>query len=375
MMRTPFKLVARAHPSRAWSLAAPILALVILVAFSALVFFILGYDVARAMFFFFVKPLSSFYQLTELLVKATPIIVCALGLSIAFRGNVWNIGAEGQLILGAIAAAAVAIAAEKFEAWPVWPLVLLAGIAGGAAWACIPALLRTRFGSNEMLTSLMLVYVAQLLLVFVVSGPLRDPEGLNFPQSALFPQSAMIPDLLTGYRVTWALAVAGLIAIAFWIFVRWSRLGYEMRVSGVSQPAARFAGFPAERTIWAGLLISGACAGLAGASEVAGPIGQLQTTVSPGYGFAAIIAAFAGRQSLAGIIFASVVISLIYLGGESAQINLSIPSSVASFFQGAMLFFVLGLDLLVRFRVQRRSSMAQIGAFPVGRSALASDKA
>jgi simple sugar transport system permease protein len=230
--------------------------------------------------------------------------------------------------------------------------MVVAGILGGMAWAAIPAWLRTRFHANEILVTLMLTYVATLLLSYLTHGPMRDPQGLNFPQSILFGDTALFPILLPGTRLNLAVVFPVLATAAAWIFVVKSYVGYQMLVGGLAPLAARYAGFSQSQAVWTALLIGGGAAGLAGVGEVAGPLGQLLPTASPGYGFAAIIVAFLGRLHPLGIVAAGLLMSLLYLGGEAAQIALQVPYAVTSLFQGLLLFCLLGSDLFVFYRVR-----------------------
>jgi general nucleoside transport system permease protein len=312
---------------------------------------------------FFVKPVETLYGVGELLLKATPLMLIAVGLAAGYRANVWNIGAEGQLTMGAIFGGGLALLFQESTLPFLLPLMFVAGVAGGMLWAAISAYLRTRFNANEILTSLMLVYVSTLTLSLLVHGAWRDPEGFNFPQSKMFTDAALTPVLLPGTRLNVALPLALAVVAASWLFMRKSLAGYQMRVAGLAPAAANYAGISARRTVWLGMLIGGACAGLAGVSEIAGPIGQLLPSVSPGYGFAAIIVAFVGRLHPVGIVFASLLMSLLYLGGESAQINLALPSAVTGLFQGTLLFFLLAADVFInyRLRVKRPVSRATAG--------------
>ena len=315
-------------------------------------FMLLGKDPLAGFHAFFIKPIETRYGLGELLLKASPLMLIAVGLAAGYRANIWNIGAEGQLTLGAIAGGGVALWFHGAESALVLPLMIVAGALGGMAWAAIPAWLRTRFNANEILTSLMLVYVATLTLSLLVHGAWRDPEGFNFPQSKLFTESALHPNLVAETRLNLGLLIA-LAAIGLgWIFMQKSFAGYQMRVAGLAPAAANYAGISARRTVWMGMLIGGACAGIAGVGEVAGPIGQLLPSISPGYGFAAIIVAFVGRLHPVGILFASLLMSLLYLGGESAQINLGLPSAVTGLFQGTLLFFLLAADVFILYRLR-----------------------
>lgn len=344
-------LQRRADPSRLMSYLAPLLALGITLLAGLVLFAILGVPVGAAFYAFFVEPVSSVYGLAELGVKAAPLVIIGVALSIGFRAQVWNIGAEGQLILGGITGAAVALLFYEVDAWYVLPLMMLASVAGGMVWASIPALLKTRFNVNEILTSLMLTYVAALLLSWLVSGPMRDPDGFNFPESRMFHDAALLPRILSGTRLHLGAMVALGIVIAGWVLLSRTLLGFALRVNGAAPRAGAHAGFSQSRLIWIALMLGGGCAGLAGLFEVAGPIGQLLPSISPGYGFTAIIVAFLGRLHPVGVLFAGLVMALSYLGGESAQITLNLPLAVTGVFQGMLLFFLLATDVLINYRV------------------------
>ncbi len=344
-------LQRRADPSRLMGYLAPLLALGITLLSGLVLFAILGVPVGAAFYAFFVEPVSSVYGLAELGVKAAPLVIIGVALSIGFRAQVWNIGAEGQLILGGITGAAVALLFYEVDAWYVLPLMMLASVAGGMAWASIPALLKTRFNVNEILTSLMLTYVAALLLSWLVSGPMRDPDGFNFPESRMFHDAALLPRILSGTRLHLGAMVALGIVVAGWILLSRTLLGFALRVNGAAPRAGAYAGFSQSRLIWIALMLGGGCAGLAGLFEVAGPIGQLLPSISPGYGFTAIIVAFLGRLHPLGVLFAGLVMALSYLGGESAQITLNLPLAVTGVFQGMLLFFLLATDVLINYRV------------------------
>ncbi len=314
-------------------------------------FSLLGKDPRQALLVFFVTPIETRYGFGELLLKASPLALCAIGLAAGYRANVWNIGAEGQLTLGAICGGGLALAFPGADsAWILLPM-MLAGAAGGAAWAAIPAWLRTRFNASEILTSLMLVYVATLLLAWLVAGPWRDPEGFNFPQTKMFADAALLPIILEGTRLNAGFIVALAVIAAAWVFFARSLAGFQMRVAGLAPAAANYAGISATRNVWRGMLMGGAAAGLAGIGEAAGAIGQLLPSMSPGYGFAAIIVAFVGRLHPFGILLASLLMSLLYLGGESAQVHLALPSAVTGLFQGILLFFLLAADVFINFRI------------------------
>ena len=346
------RLEARPEPSRIWSLASPLLALVITVVVGVLLFLALGKDPVRGLQVFFWEPIRSPYALGELMVKTTPLLLIALGLAVCFRSNVWNIGAEGQFIIGAVLAGAVALMAGKDTSrWIVLP-ILLAGMVGGMLWASITALLRDRFNANEILVSLMLVYVAEQVLSYLVFGPLKDPGGYNFPQSKTFEAVTQVPRLMTGSRMTVGLLIALAGAVGLWIFLFRTRAGFAQQVGGLAPAAARYAGFSSRRALWIALLTSGGAAGLAGALEVAGPIGQLTPYIPAGYGFAAIIVAFVGRLHPFGMVFSAVLMSMFYIGGELAQSRLGLPNSLTGVFQGLLLFSLLACDTLMAYRVR-----------------------
>jgi len=343
------KLEARPQPSSAWSYGSPLLALGITVIIGIIMFLALGKDPLRGLEMFFWQPIRNGYAVGELLVKATPLLIIALGLAVCFRSNVWNIGAEGQYIIGAIFAGGVALLADKTTGgWIVVP-VMLAGVLGGMVWAGITALLKDRFN----VVSLMLVYVATLVLGYLVYGPWKDPMGYNFPQTKTFEKVTQIPRLMQGSRVSIGLLLALAAAGALWVFLFRTRAGFAQQVGGLAPAAARYAGFSSRRALWTALLVSCGAAGLAGALEVAGPLGQLTPYVPAGYGFAAIIVAFVGRLHPLGMVLSAVLMSMFYIGGELAQSRLGLPKSLTGVFQGLLLFALLACDTLVNYRIRR----------------------
>ena len=346
------RLEPRPQASAFWSYGSPVLALLITVLIGLALFTLLGKDPLKALLVFFWEPVKTPYALGELMVKATPLLVIALGLAVCFRSNVWNIGAEGQFVLGAIAGGGVALLADKGTGAWIVPAILLAGVLGGMAWAAITALLRDRFNANEILVSLMLVYVAIQLLNYLVYGPWKDPAGFNFPQSKTLESVTQIPRLMQGSRVNWGLVLALMGSAALWIYLFRTRAGFAQQVGGLAPAAARYAGFSSRKALWLALLVSGGAAGLAGALEVAGPIGQLTPYVPAGYGFAAIIVAFVGRLHPVGMVFSAILMSMFYIGGELAQSRLGLPKSITGVFQGLLLFALLACDTLIAYRVR-----------------------
>ncbi|HEY5147005.1 MAG TPA: ABC transporter permease, partial [Polyangiaceae bacterium] len=308
-----FKLEARPEPSRLMSVLSPVFAVAITLLVGVALFSVLGKSPVDGLRVFFVEPVKNAYALSELAVKATPLVLIALGLAVCFRSNIWNIGAEGQFILGAVFGGGVAIHCTETTSRFVVVLVLFAGMLGGMVWAGIVAVLRDRFHTSEILVSLMLVYVADMLLSYLVYGPWKDPDGYNFPQSITFAASTHVPKLVTGYRTDVGVLIAlGLVGV-FWVFVFRTYAGFQLQVGGLAPAAARYAGFSSRRALWTALLISGAMAGLAGALEVAGPLNQLTPYVPAGYGFAAIIVAFVGRLHPVGIVLSALLMSMFYI--------------------------------------------------------------
>ncbi len=342
----------RSRPSRTFVLLSPVLAIALAVAFGSLLLAAMGHDPGAVLRVYFLSPFLDSYSRFELLVKATPLAIIAAGLAICFRANVWNIGAAGQYTLGAILAGGVAIHAPE-NASAVWlPICLLAGIAGGVLWAAVPALLKIRFNTNEILVSLMLTYVATLLLDWLVRGPWRDPLGFGFPESKEFADAFLMPVLVDGSRLHAGLLVALAVSICLWIMTVRTLKGFELRVFGAAPRAAAFAGFSGAAAVAFSLLLSGGLAGLAGAIEVFSTIGQLQPDISAGYGFVAIIVAFVGRLHPVGVLFAALVLAVSYIGGENAQILLKLPRNVTGVFQGMILFFLLAADTLIHYRIR-----------------------
>src|SRR5450830_1288853 len=330
-----FKLEPRPQASRWWGLGSPLLALAITVLIGVALFMLLGKDPLRGLQVFFWEPLKSAYAIGELMVKATPLLLIALGLAVCYRSNVWNIGAEGQFVIGAL---------------------------GGMVWAGITALLRDRFNASEILVSLMLVYVAVQLLSYLVFGPWKDPAGYNFPQTRMFDAATQIPRLMKGSRVSVGLLLALAGSAALWVFLFRTRAGFAQQVGGLAPAAARYAGFSSRKALWLALLVSGGAAGLAGALEVAGPIGQLTPYVPAGYGFAAIIVAYVGRLHPVGMVFSAILMSMFYIGGELAQSRLGLPKSLTGVFQGLLLFSLLACDTLIAYRVRFVTTRSTGGA-------------
>ncbi len=346
------KIEPRRQISRPLQWATPPLSVLATVAAAFILFACMGYDPTRALYDLFVAPLLSLQGLSELALKASPLVMIGVGLAAGFRANVWNIGAEGQLIMGAIAGGGVALLFYGQDGVWILPLMCLAGILGGMAWGAIPAFLKTRFEVSEILVSLMLTYVAELFLSMLIIGPWKDPEGMNFPQSRMFSDSALLPNLIDGTRLNVGVLVSLAIVLVAWVIMTRSILGFEIRTVGSAPAAARYAGFSRDKVVWLTLLVGGGLAGLAGVFEVAGPIGQIIPKITPGYGFTAIIVAFLGRLHPLGILAAGLVMALSYIGADNAQVDMGLPNAATGLVQAMLLFFLLASDFLVRYRLR-----------------------
>jgi ABC-type uncharacterized transport system permease subunit len=345
-------LQPRAKPARAMLWLSPLLAAALSVVGVTILFAVLGRSPVEALHTLFVAPLQTVDGLSELGLKATPFLLCAVGIAIGVRADVWNIGAEGQFTLGAIFGTWVALAYGGQGQWWLLPAMLLAGILGGVVWAALPAFLRTRFNAHEILTTLMLVYVAIQLLGYLVHGPWKDPQGYSFPQTPQFADDAMLPVLIPGTRLHIGALFALLSVPLGSVLLGRTLMGFSLRTVGAAPAAARYAGFSRNTTVWLCLLLSGGLAGLAGICEIAGGNGQLTPVISPGYGFAAIIVAFLGRLNPVGILFASLLMALLYLGGEGLQVTMQLPIAVTGTVQGMLLFFLLAADVLINYRLR-----------------------
>src|SRR5580692_10557121 len=351
MWRMQLVLEKRAERSNTIALVSPLIAIALTIVTMVILFAILGKNPAIALRVYFIDPLTDSYSLQEIAVKATPLVMIAIGLSLCYLANVWNIGAEGQFLIGAVAGSWLAVKTNGTDAGPwVFPVMLVLGALGGALYALIPAIAKVRMGASEILTSLMLVYVAELFLDYLVRGPWRDPNGFNFPTTAEFDPVATVPILLEGSRLHLGSVIALVVVAVAAVLLGRTIKGFEIRVVGAAPRAARFAGFDADKLVILTFAISGALAGLAGIIEVAGPVGHLQPGISPGYGFTAIIVAFLGRLNPIGILIAGLFLALTFIGGEQAQIAMKIPLDVTKVFQGILLFYVLACDSLILYR-------------------------
>ena len=351
------RLEKRPAPSKTWGYLAPVLAVIATMVGGGVMFSLLGKDPFEAIRTIFYDPLFSefaWYYRPQLLIKGAPLILIAIGLSMGFRAGIWNIGAEGQYIIGAICGAGAALAVYPLDSVLIFPVMILCGAIGGFAWAMIPAILKTKFGTNEILVSLMLVYVAEQLLASMSLGLMKNPEGFGFPGSRNLQHyaSAHNAEIWTGTGIHLGVVFALIAVIFSYIMLARHQMGFHIRLTGESPKAAKFAGVNPNKIVIYCLGFSGALAGLAGMFEVAGPSGQISIDFNVGYGFTAIIVAFLGRLNPFGILLAGLLMALTYIGGEIAQSSLGLPLAAIQAFQGMLLFFLLALDMLTNFKIK-----------------------
>jgi general nucleoside transport system permease protein len=349
-------LEKRAEHSGLMMVMSPVLAIALTLIAGGIIFAIRGLNPLEALYVYFVEPVTTLWSIEQLLVKAAPLVLIGIGLAVCYLANVWNIGAEGQLTAGAILGGMIPVLFATWQSPLVLVCMLLLGIIGGMIYGAIPAFLKVRFGANEILTSLMLVYVAQLLLDWLVRGPWRDPKGFNFPKSVTFDGWQLLPTI--GYTVHIGVVFAVIAVLAMAVVMGRMLKGFEIRVLGNAPRAGRFAGFSRDRMVFFCFLLSGGLAGLAGICEVMSTVGQLQPTISPGYGFTAIIIAFLGRLNPVGVLLAGLLLAISYLGGEAAQVSLGVSDKIAKVFQGILLFFVLACDTLILYRIRVQRHLA-----------------
>jgi simple sugar transport system permease protein len=329
----------------------PLIAITLTALVSSLMFIALDVSPFSAFSVFILQPVSDPYNLGELMVKTSPLLLCAVGLALCYRANIWNIGAEGQLLIGALVAGAIAIQADQNSGSGMLLLTLTGGTLAGMAWSAIPTVLNRVFHTNIILTTIMLNYIGLYILLWAVHGPLADPQGFGFPESVMFVDSVLLPNIMEEGRASVSIVIAILLAIFAGVVLFKTLPGFQLRVYGEDQSAARYAGFGGGKIVWMVMLFAGALAGFAGAAEVTGPIGQLIPSVSPGYGYAAIIVAYLGRLNPFGIIFAALFMGTLYMGSDLAQIELGLPTAITGLFQGTLLFFLLACDFLIYYRI------------------------
>lgn len=346
-----FSVQPRIESSKVMLWISPLIAITLTMLVSSLMFVFLDVSPARAFEVFILMPISDSYNLGELMVKAAPLMLCAVGLAICFRANIWNIGAEGQLLIGAVAASAVAIYAGENVSAGMLVFIIFVGVVAGMLWAALPTALERIFKTNIILSTIMLNYIGLYTLLWAVHGPLADPQGFGFPESVMFADGALLPLIQEEGRATVSIVIAIIIALVTGLVLFKTLPGFKIRVYGEDKAAAKYAGFSSSKIVWGAMLFAGGLAGLAGAAEVTGPIGQLIPSVSPGYGYAAIIVAYLGRLNPIGIIFSALFMGCLYMGSDLAQIELGLPRAITGLFQGTLLFFLLACDFLIFYKV------------------------
>jgi simple sugar transport system permease protein len=346
------RLEKRLRPSRFMLVATPVASVLLTMLLGAIIFELIGYDGPDAIYQTFITPIVASYKWQDVLTKAAPLIIIALGLSLGNQAKIWNIGAEGQYIIGALTGAGVAFAVPNASGFIAIPVMIVAGILGGMAWAAVPAVLKTRFNVSEVLSTLMLVYVAMQVLNYLIGGPWKDPNGHNFPQTPPLTAAQTLPHVIPGTVVPPGFVVAIVLTLVFWVLTTRSVYGFSVRTVGAAPSAARYGGFDASHTVWSTLMISGGMAGLAGIFEAMSQLGQINLGFPSGYGFTAIIVSFLGRLHPIGVFLAGLILAVTYVGGQVAQTVAHVPQATAGIFQATMLFFILASDILVRYRVR-----------------------
>ena len=346
------KFEARTEFSKGVLLSVPLITILISVTVSSFILLALGKSPMMTMYSFFIAPFETFYSVTEIFLKFGPLLIISQALAIGFRAKVWNIGAEGQMVMGAIAATAIPVYFPDSTSFLLLPAMIILGAVGGMVWSGIAAFLKTQFNANEILVTLMLSSIAYQFLYYLLLGPWKDPMGFNFPQTVMFQDEALFTSLFTGVRFNTSIFLPILFTLGVWIIMEKSFIGFKLVAGGTAPKAAGYAGFSAKTAVWQSLLLAGFAAGIAGMSEVAGPIGQLQRSVTSGYGYSAIIVAFLGGLHPVGIIFASFFVAVIQIGGDIALVSADIPVSAVRVFQGLILVFYLATYTFVHYRIQ-----------------------
>ncbi len=345
----PIRFEKRLAPTPLMTVAVPVLSVILALLFCAVFLALTGRHPIELYAAMVSGALGSVYGLSETTVKAIPLMLCGLGIAVAFRMQLWNIGAEGQLYLGAFAATWLPLTFPELPAFIMLPAMVVLGAAAGALWALGPAYLRVKWRVNEIITTLMLNYVGILLVNYFVYGPWRDPKGFNFPLTAQFPPAAMLPTFGDS-RIHVGLLLALALVVLFIVIFRNSRWGYEIKVIGASERAARYAGMDIKRNMFLVMALSGAICGLAGMTEVSGIVGRLQPNLSPGYGYTAIIVAWLARLNPIAIVLVAGMFGVLQVGGYIVQ-TFGVPASVAAMIQGAILFFVIGGEIFTNYRI------------------------
>lgn len=351
-------------------LAGPVAALAIAFFVGALVLWPAGYDPLYAYRVLVEGAFGSVNSLVEVLLQATPLILIGAGLAIAFRCSIWNIGAEGQFYVGAVVCTWVGLTFTQLPAILLMPLALVGGTAGGAAWGFLAGYLKTRFGANEVVTTIMLNYVAIFATSYLVTGPWIEPPG-NFPQTPQIAQAARLLRILPGTRLHIGFLIALVVAAALYILIFKTSIGYSIRAAGMNPTAARYAGINVDSRIWLAMAISGGAAGLAGAIEIAGLTFRLFQSISPGYGFTGIAVALLVDNNPLGTILSGILFGALQSGSEVMQIGAGVPSVLIRILQGLVLLASVGLGV---YRLNAREEKEQDEPAPRAQEAVSGEE-
>jgi simple sugar transport system permease protein len=318
--------------------------------FSALLLALRGTPPLDGISVLFQGAFGSRWAIEDCLIKAIPIFLCSLGVAIAFRLQIWNIGAEGQFCLGALGATWMALSFPDQPAWILLPAMIVMAVIAGGIWGFIPAILRQKFQANEIIVSLMMNYIAILILDFLVYGIWKDPSSFGFPMTSEFPAAAIVGKIgNTG--VNWGLFHCAALALIIWIFFRYTKLGYELKASGDSVKAAQYAGLPYDKLVFLVMILSGALAGWAGFIEASATVNRLQPSIMVGYGYTAIVVAWLASLNPLYIGFASFLLAGLRVGVENLQLDLQVPAAFGGIMEGMILLTVLAGGFFIRYRL------------------------
>ena len=347
------RIEPRDAPGRALTIGVPVMSAVAALVLAAVPLAFAGANIFDAYGQMFKGIFGSLFAFTEMLTRATPLIFTGLAATLAFRAKLWNIGAEGQLYLGAMAAVTVGTGLIEAPAFVMIPIILMAGAAAGAAGMAGPAYLKTRFGADEVVTTLLLNFVILIFLQMMLEGPLQDPMGLGWPQSAPIVDEGILPRLLPRMRIHSGLIIALVAAVVAHIMLSKSVWGFKLRAVGENAAAALHAGIGVKRTIMGAAIVSGALAGLAGVSEVAGLKGYLTADLSPGFGFTGIVVAMLAGLSPIGVVISAVFIASVFVGADTMSRAMGVSSFLADLVVALSLISVLIGGFFARFRITR----------------------
>jgi len=337
-------------PNLTSQILVPIFAVLASLFFCAIFFYLTGKDPIEVYSAMFSGALGSEYGISETFVKMIPLALCGLGVAVAFRMHLWNIGAEGQFYMGACAATWVTLSFPTLPFFLMIPAMIIMGAIAGGLWGLLAGWFKVKWQVDEIISTLMMNYIGILWVDFLVYGAWRDPEGKNFPLTAAFPAAAMLPTF-GSLRVHYGIFFVFILALIFWLVFKKSKWGYETLIIGSNPIAAKYAGINIRSNILLAMFISGALCGIAGMVEVSGVVGKLQPGISPGYGYTAIIVAWLARLHPLAIVGVAFLFAIIHVGGFMLQ-TMGMPSATATMLQGAMLFFVVGADILTKYEIK-----------------------